>query len=538
MPQQDILYFDCFAAVGRRAGKDPEAPWTTESLLAEMERCQIHGALVFSHLAKEVHPVIGNPAVLDICNNNDRLYPCWVGLPNHSGEFMDPDALISEMSANNVRALKLFPRYYKHAVDEATLGKLLAVLQEAGILLIVDRGEHEQTVQIEWEEIAWLCENYPRLPLLLHNVRWESTRRLAPLADRYANLHFEFSNYQGNRMLEFWCRRIGHERLLFGSEALEKSIGAARAYVDYSDLNTEQRTAIAGGNLQRLLQLPEPPPRYSEPLVKDNILKQTLQGQPITDSIVIDSHAHLVQKGGRGAAMVAMNEADAKGVVERNRKLGVTKTCVSAWTAIWSDYKLGNEDTIQAIKDFPDEIVGFAALDPNYVRDWQAECRYYYETHGFKGMKPYHPRMNAPYNDPCYEPWWQYGNEHHLFALMHPSDNFKEEMLDLATRFPNVNFLLAHSGWTWKQARLHVELAKQFPNCFCEITFTSVTNGTIEYMVRELGSERVLYGSDAPMRDPYPQFGWVVYADISEDDKRNILGRNMQKILSAVKSGR
>jgi hypothetical protein len=33
------------------------------------------------------------------------------------------------------------------------------------------------------------------------------------------------------------------------------------------------------------------------------------------------------------------------------------------------------------------------------------------------------------------------------------------------------------------------------------------------------------------MRDPVPQFGWVAYADISEEDKRNIIGRNMRKII-------
>ena len=66
----------------------------------------------------------------------------------------------------------------------------------------------------------------------------------------------------------------------------------------------------------------------------------------------------------------------------------------------------------------------------------------------------------------------------------------------------------------------------------CEITYTAVTNGIIEYMVREVGSEKVIYGSDTAMRDPFPQFGWVVYADISEQDKRNILGRNMRKIIN------
>lgn len=535
MNNTEIRYFDCFAAVGRRSGKDPEAPWTTEQLLAEMERCQVHGALVCANQAIEVHPSVGNPIVLEVCKQNPRLYPCWVGLPHHTGEFPHPDELVTEMTTHGIRSLKIYPKYYKHAVDNDTVGKLLATLQEAKMVLIVDRGEWKPAAQIEWEEIAWICQNFPSLTLLLHSVRWEATRRLIPLADRFHNLHFEFSNYQGNRMLEFWCKQIGHERLLFGSEALGKSIGAARAYVDYSDLTHEQRHAIAGGNLQRLLGLSESPPPYSGQTTQDRIVEQALSGKPITDMTVIDAHAHIVQKGGRGAAMVTMNEADAKGVVERNSKLGVKKTCVSAWTAIWTDYKLGNADTRLALQEFPNEIVGYAALDPNYVTDWEAECRHYYEECGFSGMKPYFPRMGVPYNDPRYDPWWDYGNQHHLFALMHPSDNFREEMLDLAARFPNVNFLLAHSGWSWPQARLHVAIAKEFSNCFLEITFTSVTNGSIEFMVRELGSERVLYGSDAPMRDPFPQFGWVVYADISETDKRNILGRNMERILSEVK---
>lgn len=535
MTTTNIRYFDSFAAIGRRAGKDPEAPWTTAQLLDEMQRCCVHGALVYAHQAKEVHPEVGNPLVLAECRKYPRLYPCWVALPHHSGEFPHPHDLLPEMERQGVHALKIFPRLYKHAVDRGTLGELFEAMQEKQILLLVDRGEYGPAVQIEWQEIAWICESFPRLPFLLHSVRWEATRMLLPLAERFPNLYFEFSNYQGNRMLEFWCRRIGHERLLFGTEALEKSIGAARAYVDYSELDDEQRRAIAGGNLQRLLRLPELPPEYPAHQPQDAIIAKALLGQPITDSIVIDAHAHMGQRGTRGAAMVFMNECDGKGVVERNRRLGVKKTCISAWTAIWTDYELGNEDTRQAMMEFPEEIIGYAALDPNYVTDWEKELRYYYEKCGFSGMKPYFPRMGAPYNDPRYTPWWEYGNAHHLFALMHPSDNFKQEMPDLAKRYPQVNFVLAHSGWTWPVARHHVALAKEFLNCFLEITFTSVTNGTIEYMVRELGSERVLYGSDAPMRDPFPQFGWVAYANISEEDKRKILGRNMQRILEQVK---
>jgi predicted TIM-barrel fold metal-dependent hydrolase len=47
----------------------------------------------------------------------------------------------------------------------------------------------------------------------------------------------------------------------------------------------------------------------------------------------------------------------------------------------------------------------------------------------------------------------------------------------------------------------------------------------------EVGSEKVIFGTDAPMRDPISQFGWVVYSRISEEGKRKILGLNMQRIL-------
>ncbi len=530
-----IQYFNCYAAIGRYAGRDIRAPWRTEELLAEMERCRIDGALVYAHQAAETHPVVGNPIVMKVCRKHPRLFPCRVGMPHHSGEFPHPRELVREMEKENVHAMKIFPRTYKFSVDQHTLGELLFHLQEAGILLIVDCGEYENDVQITWDELAWLCGSFPRLPVLLHGVRWEATRTLIPMADRFRNLHFEFSNYQGNRMLEFWCSRIGCGRLLFGSQWPQKSIGAARAYVDYADITDEQKRAIAGGNLKRLLKITEPLPSYPQKEPEDKILQLALAAQPVADMIVIDAHAHITQKGGYGAAMAAMNRADAAAVVERNRRIGVNKTCISSWTAIWGDYRLGNEDTIQAVHGFPDQLVGYAALDPNYISDWQKECDYYHREKRLPGMKPYFPKMAIPYNDPRFEPWWRYGNEHFLFALMHPSDHFTAEMRDLAARFPHISFLLAHSGWSWQTARTHVALAKQFPNCFLEITYTSVLNGSIEYMVREVGSERVIYGSDSPMRDPSPQFGWVAYADITEQDKRNILGRNMERILARVK---
>ncbi|HBN83163.1 MAG TPA: hypothetical protein DDZ89_04910, partial [Clostridiales bacterium] len=73
--------------------------------------------------------------------------------------------------------------------------------------------------------------------------------------------------------------------------------------------------------------------------------------------------------------------------------------------------------------------------------------------------------------------------------------------------------------------------AKKYPNIYLQITYTTVTQGVMEYFVKEGLADKVLYGTDAPMRDPRPQLGWVVYADIPTEDKKKILGGNMKKIL-------
>jgi len=534
MSTESLVNYDCFTAVGRHTAADSLEKWSVEHLLQEMARCHIQGALVYSHQAREVHPTLGNPQISALCRQHPELAPCWIGLPHHTNEFYKPHELIVEMEANQVRALKIYPRIYEFPVDERTLGPLLYALQEAGMLLIVDAGRYEEAVQITWPEVAWICETFPRLSLLLHSLRWEATRTLAPLAVQFPNLYLEFSSYQGNRMLEYWCDLIGHERLLFGSEAPRRSQGAARSYIDYADLPLEKKQAIAGGNLQRLLRRPEWIGVKPEP-VRDRVVASALKGEPLLYTPVIDSHAHITHANGAGASRVAMTASDAGAVVQRNRKLGVQKTCVSAWTAIWGDYEMGNQDTFQAMQDYPDEIIGYASMDPSYVTDWEKEIRFYFEQQGFLGLKPYHPMTRVNYDDPRYEPWYAYANQRRLFVLWHYSDNFIAEVKKIAPRYPEVTFLLAHSGTSWKVARQHVDLAREFANVMLEITFTSVIEGIIEYMVREAGSTRVLYGSDAPMRDPYPQFGWVAFADLNEKEKENVLGLNMKTILARCK---
>ena len=529
---EELKYFDCFAAVDMWAYKDPSAPWTVEQMLADMRRCRIHAALVYSNLAADINPSLGNRRVTELCQQHDRLLPCWVAIPHHVGDFPKAGEFIRLVEEHQVRAVKLFPRAHHFALNERTTGRLLGALEEARIPVCFDCGEDlPRWQQVSWDELAYVCSQYPRLPVILHRMRWESSRNIIPMLQEFRNLHIEFSNYQANRMIEVLVDKVGAEQLLFGTEMMVKSPGAARAYIDYSNIDETDRRKIAGGNIIRLLKLEQIPPDYNDPDPKDAILQKALRAQPIDDMEVIDAHAHQMATNACDNVVVAQPASDTAGIIERNRRIGVDITCLSSWVGIWNDYALGNEITRDSVRNFPQQVVGYATLNPLYVTDWEGELRRCYEEYGMKGMKPYYPRTGIPYTDPRYSAWYYYGNQHRLFALMHWSEHFVKEMEELAVCYPDIAFLLAHTGRSYQAAREYCALAKQYPNIYLEITYTAVCNGIIEFIVGEIGSERVIYGSDTAMRDPFPQFGWVAYADISEQGKRNILGRNMRRIL-------
>ena len=57
-------------------------------------------------------------------------------------------------------------------------------------------------------------------------------------------------------------------------------------------------------------------------------------------------------------------------------------------------------------------------------------------------------------------------------------------------------------------------------------------------MVDKVGADRVLFGTDAPMRDPRSQAAWLAFTRLTEADKRKIYGENFQQILSAIEEGK
>ena len=108
----------------------------------------------------------------------------------------------------------------------------------------------------------------------------------------------------------------------------------------------------------------------------------------------------------------------------------------------------------------------------------------------------------------------------------------------LAERYPEMSWLIAHSGGSYAFAEEVAACIVTHANVYAEITLTPVTNRVIEYLVEATDHEHVLFGIDAPMRDPRQQLGWVLWADLPPESKQKILGTNFESIVDrAIRPG-
>lgn len=530
--------------VGKKGPKDVETSYRTETLLEEMEWCGIHGALIAHSTAKEYDPTYGNKMLLGELRKSPRLFGVWTVMPHHTREFRRPKDAVKEMLDLGIRVAKMYPRAHRYPFTYDFCGDLLAEFERNGILLMVEGGHCynpdilEPTNQVLLSDLDALLTRFPNLNTVLLASRWESTRFVNPLMRKHRKLHLELSNHQGNRAMEVFADWYGADRILLGTGALDKSPGAAKSFVDYCTLTDEQKEKISSGNIKRLARIDRALPEYAEKDHKDPILTLAKQGKPLDNIRVIDSHAHMSHDGAEGIGFLHQPYGDAASMVERAKLMGIDAMCVSGFLAVWTDYEEGNAIIVDAMKRYPGFYHGYAALQPQYVTDWKKEFKLWYGKHGMSGLKPYHPRTFIPYNDKAWAPWFAYGNTINAYALIHPSPNVVEEASDLARKYKNISFLLAHSGASYPDARLAIEVAKKYKNVYLEITLTSVTYRVIEFMVDQVGADRVLFGTDQPMRDPIPQFGWMAYSHCTFEEKKKMFGLNMQKILKRVKTRR
>lgn len=251
----------------------------------------------------------------------------------------------------------------------------------------------------------------------------------------------------------------------------------------------------------------------------------------VSDCPVIDMHGHL----GHWPA-IYFPRPEPQEMLQSMDHAGVKKLCFSSHEALFNAAD-GNDVTLNVVRQWPDRFRGYMVINGNYMdlvrRDLQRfdKCRDAFI--GLKFLAGYH---GVALTDPRYDPVWQFASDRKIIVLCHTWGNNEmngpRQIRAVAERWPDIRLLMAHSCYgQWEEA---AALATEFPNVYCDLCAVFECRGTLELFAERGASKRMVFGTDLPWFSPLHGIGCVLSADITDDDRRNILYRNAQALLDDV----
>jgi uncharacterized protein len=101
----------------------------------------------------------------------------------------------------------------------------------------------------------------------------------------------------------------------------------------------------------------------------------------------------------------------------------------------------------------------------------------------------------------------------------------------LAERFPDVPLICGHSGGDWE---LGVRAVRPFQNVHLEFSGSDPHSGQVDYSVRELGANRLVWGGHGPSRSYSTELSKVLDADLTHDQRLQIFGGNLRRLAAPI----
>jgi uncharacterized protein len=200
--------------------------------------------------------------------------------------------------------------------------------------------------------------------------------------------------------------------------------------------------------------------------------------------------------------------------------------------------RIENDRVLRAVKHFPDRAYGSLYISPDNVEFCLEEFDRCVRDGPMVSIGEIETDVRC--NSPAFDPIVERAVAHNVPIYQHtwinslgdgPGESSPFDLVELARRHPQAKFVCMHTGGNWE---IGIRAIRDCENIWAEIAGSDPTAGFTEMAVRELGAERVIYGSDVGGRSFGSQVGKVLGANISDEAKELILGGNLRSLLRPV----
>jgi predicted TIM-barrel fold metal-dependent hydrolase len=253
----------------------------------------------------------------------------------------------------------------------------------------------------------------------------------------------------------------------------------------------------------------------------------------------IDVHGHYGDYDcGKADIVNEFMTGDGALVVQRARQANTCLTVVSPLLALLprggGDPVAGNDDAFRVVAR-TDGLLQWVVIDPRTPRTYE-QATQMLQAPKCVGIK-IHPEEHVYPITKHGDALFAFAAEQRAVVLAHSSErnSLAADYVKFANAYPEMRLILAHIGCGWDGDLTHQVRAIQqsrHGNVFADTSSAkSITPHLIEWAVREIGAERILYGTDTPLYFAAMQRARIDHADISERERRLILCDNAVRLL-------
>ena len=253
----------------------------------------------------------------------------------------------------------------------------------------------------------------------------------------------------------------------------------------------------------------------------------------------IDVHAHygIYLQPERPSSEPFMT-GDAATVVRRAKEANTQYTIVSPLLGLLprgkADAAAGNDEAARVVAEH-EGLLQWVIIDPRRPRTFeQADAML--RTPKCVGIK-IHPEEHLYPIKEYGEKIFAFAAQRRALVLTHSGEqnSLPADFAPFADAYPEMKLILAHIGCGWDGDLGHQVRAvsqSRRGNMYADTSSaSSMYPGLIEWAVREVGVDRVLYGTDTPLYMAAMQRTRIDRAELSDSQKRRVLRENAVELL-------
>ncbi|MGH9848962.1 MAG: amidohydrolase family protein [Blastocatellia bacterium] len=260
----------------------------------------------------------------------------------------------------------------------------------------------------------------------------------------------------------------------------------------------------------------------------------SIEAQTETRRGIFDAHLHIPSDNGENFQwnLVTRNMPEFVAYLD---KCGVRRGVISS---SWSnkakgpdDYRNGNREVAKYVDRYKGRFRGSCVITPFRIDEALREIEHCHSQQGFVWLGEFCNYMTGyNYETPEWTEVMKLATKLNLVVQIHANTR---EMQYLARNFPDTTIVFPHLGGNRDDIFARIEIVAKHKNAHIDLSGSGIERvGILEKAVKEIGADRVLYGSDFTINEPSAVIARVKNAFLTAEEREKILFRNVERLLA------